>query len=237
MTVDLEQALLVWDVDGTLLDAGGAGHRALAQAILAVTGRPVSLTTLDVAGQTDRLLIEQALRLAGASARHWDAVRRVYPDVLQAELHKSPVAALPGIPLVLDALAAHGVAGVLGTGNLEVGAYRKLACAHLAGRFAAGGFGDRHRTRVPVIQDAIRAGRARWGRRLRPVIVGDTPRDARAAHALGVPVVLVATGRFAAAELAPLSPWLLEDFRDVERGLRVLGDAVAASRRPPAPGQ
>jgi phosphoglycolate phosphatase len=230
---ELTDVLVVWDVDGTLLDAKGAGHRALTRAVRAVTGHDVGLHGLDLAGQTDRQLMEQALRLAGAPARLWVEASRLYPDLLGEELQRGDATALPGVSEVLDLLVSFGAASVLGTGNIEQGAYRKLEHVGLGGRFATGGFGDRHRTRPPVIRDAIRAGHRQYGRRLRTVVVGDTPRDAAAAAACGVPVVLVATGRFSLPELAPLSPWVLPSLADPERTLAAL--TAAARQGPEAP--
>jgi phosphoglycolate phosphatase len=234
---DLTDVLVVWDVDGTLLDAKGAGHRALTRAVRAVTGHDVGLHGLDLAGQTDRQLMEEALRLAGAPARLWPAASRLYPDLLDEELKRGDATALPGVSRVLDLLADTGAASVLGTGNVEQGAYRKLAHVGLGGRFATGGFGDRHRTRPPVIRDAIRAGHRQYGRTLKPVVVGDTPRDAAAAAACGVPVVLVATGRFSVADLTPLSPWVLSNLADPVQALAVLTAAARGEPEAPQPGR
>jgi phosphoglycolate phosphatase len=227
-TVALEDLLVIWDVDGTLLDARGSGHRALARAITAVTGRPASLANLDVAGQSDRLLLELALRQSGASQRHWQAVREAYETFLDAELSASGSFALPG---VVQALSLLGPARVLGTGNLEVGARLKMEHAGLWQHFQGGGFGDRHRSRPPLIRDAVRVGRRLFGRGLVPVIIGDTPRDAAAAQALNMPAVLVASGRFSVDQLSAHGPIVLPGLEDPDAVLRAFSEAEASARR------
>lgn len=224
----VEDLLVIWDVDGTLLDAKGSGHRALARAITEVTGKSASLANMDVAGQSDRLLLEMALRRVGESARRWEAVREAYGLYLDRELAERGSFALPGVRETLHLL---GPARVLGTGNLEVGARLKMSHAGLLEFFQGGGYGDRHRTRAPLIRDAVRVGRKLFGRRLVPVIIGDTPRDAAAGRALSMPVVLVATGRFTVAELRAHGAIVLPDLSDPKSVLRAFSEAESGARR------
>ncbi len=224
----INDLLVIWDVDGTLLDAKGAGHRALARAIEEVTGKSTSLANMDVAGQSDRLLLELALRRVGKSPRLWETVRAAYEKSLDQELSQHGSDALPG---VMEALKILGPARVLGTGNLEVGARLKLRHAGLGAHFQGGGYGDRHRTRAPLIRDAIKVGRRLFGRRLLPVIIGDTPRDAAAARMLHIPVVLVASGRFSVAELRAHGPIVLSGLQDPAAVLGAFTQAEASARR------
>ncbi len=220
--------LVIWDVDGTLLDAKGAGHRALAHAIEEVTGKQTSFALMDVAGQSDRLLLELALKQVGESPRRWETVRTAYEKFLDRELSESGSDALPG---VMESLRILGPARVLGTGNLEVGARLKLFYAGLADHFQGGGFGDRHRTRAPLIRDAIKEGRRLFGRRLLPVIVGDTPRDAAAARLLHIPAVLVASGRFSVDQLHAHGSIVLAGLKDPAAVLGAFTQAEASARR------
>jgi phosphoglycolate phosphatase len=94
------------------------------------------------------------------------------------------------------------------TGNLEAVARLKLDRAGLGGWFAAGqgAFGSdaEDRAQLPAIARR-RAGRLDGGApypRERTVVIGDTPRDIACARADGVRCVAVATGPYAAEELA-----------------------------------
>ena len=57
------EAIVLWDIDGTLLRTPGVGVRAFTQAVESVTGRPIALQRYDFGGKTDPLI---ALELLGA---------------------------------------------------------------------------------------------------------------------------------------------------------------------------
>lgn len=217
--------LVIWDVDGTLVDAAGAGHRALVRAVEAVLGYPPDAQGLDYAGRSDRAIIEELLtRSGGRPLTDWPRVRDRYPYYLQDELKHSAGRALPGAASVLAAIDAEpDMAQVLGTGNLEAGAWIKLGHFGLARYFATGGFGDFHRTRPPILAEAWRAAARHYERAFpRAVVVGDTPRDAEAARALGLPVLLVATGRYRRHDLLGFAPRVLTSLTPTDVVLDVL---------------
>ena len=60
--------LLLWDIDGTLLTAGGAGLRALASALQHVFDIDGSIDDIDFAGRTDRSIMRQIFRKFGLPA-------------------------------------------------------------------------------------------------------------------------------------------------------------------------
>jgi phosphoglycolate phosphatase-like HAD superfamily hydrolase len=107
---------------------------------------------------------------------------------------------LPGVLELLDALeGSRGVALGLGTGNIEAGARIKLTPARLSERFAFGGFGCDAEDRAELLEAGARRGAAALGAaraRCRVVIIGDTPLDVAAAHAIGAECLAVATGNF-----------------------------------------
>ncbi|MCL8208421.1 MAG: haloacid dehalogenase-like hydrolase [Actinomycetia bacterium] len=221
----------MWDVDGTLLDARGAGHRALDAAVRAVCGRTEAdpLAGMDFAGRTDRALIEEALARAGRPDVPWTAVRDRYGHELAAALARTPAVALQGAAEALATLARDGrFIHVLGTGNLALGAWLKLRSAGLARWFATGGFGDAHRDRAPVLRDALRAARRHVPRPwTAAVAVGDTPRDREGARAAGLGAVLVATGRYGADALAAPGVPVLPSLGDPRRLADAIWEAAA----------
>lgn len=227
--------LIIWDVDGTLIDAAGAGHRALSQAIRDIAktdSKTDPLAGLDYAGQSDRVLMEQALsRIGRHPLEDWESVRDRYRLRLQEELAAKPGRILPGVERVLTHLAGHeDYRQVLGTGNLEEGAWLKLRHYGLASFFETGGFGDHHRSRPPILRDALSAARQRFGLAFpRAVVIGDTPRDAQGADAVGLPSILVATGRFAVEQLTELQKPVLPDLQDLDRVIETLHQATITS--------
>lgn len=214
--------ILLFDIDGTLLLTGGAGHRAMSAAFEAVLGTAEPVRALDFRGMTDGKILRAALapELPGGghpaahgrseldSGEHTRASLELellnrYLVALVAELQQTEARVIPGVVPLLDALASHAgsVALGLGTGNVQAGAAAKLKRVGLWERFAFGGFGDDGEERA----DVLAAGRAR-GRTLLPaaervVVIGDTPLDVAAALAIGADCLAVCTGGFAAEAL------------------------------------
>ena len=195
--------ILLFDVDGTLIRSGGAGARALERAVAEAFGLDSVTARFSFAGGTDPAIFRRLLADCGieptneALARTFD----VYPDILREEIERAAGYRVnPGMQDALDALAAllpGSVAVGLGTGNVEPGARIKLARADLNRHFPFGGFGSDAEDRA----DLLRAGAARGAARLgRPpaecdvLVVGDTPLDVSAAHAIGARCLAVATG-------------------------------------------
>lgn len=223
--------LVIWDIDGTLVEGAGAGHRALVRAVSTVLETDVDLDGMDYAGRTDRSLFEEALaRGGGRPATDWMRVRDQYIRILQQELASGGGRALPGAEDALMRLGAMSdVRQVIGTGNIEAGAWIKLGYFGLAKYFGTGGFGDNHRVRTPVIRDAFLAAQRHYEAQFDPVVVvGDTPRDADAAKALNIHAVGVATGRYSHGELEPHFAVVLDSLAPTETFLSALLDAPPA---------
>ena len=206
--------LLLFDIDGTLLQRAADAHRdAIHEALRTVHGvtDPVIRHTHQVAGRTDMEITRALLVAAGVPAHRIDeraddlriaaceAYARLCPDDLSAHV-------TPGIGALLDALAARGRDRLaLVTGNYEAIARIKLRAAGIGHHFAArqGGFGSDHEDRSELPRIARRrAGDADapWPRE-RTVVIGDTPRDIACARADGVRVVALATGPYPPEEL------------------------------------
>jgi phosphoglycolate phosphatase len=206
-------AVHLLDVDGTLVSCGGAGRRSLERALADHCG-PIddALRELRLDGMTDRLIVREAcglLRRAFDEAT-CDAVLARYLVHLEDEIHGPGYLVHEGVVAALDALAARGLPYVLCTGNVVQGARVKLARAGLDRYFewgpeAIGGFAADGEAREHVVAAALRRASARLGRAVSPreaLVVGDTPRDVAAAHAVGCPVLAVATGRYGVEALA-----------------------------------
>jgi phosphoglycolate phosphatase-like HAD superfamily hydrolase len=195
--------LLLFDIDGTLLQGAAVEHAAaLRRAAASVHGLHALDAEVEVAGRTDRAITRDLLASAGVTEiLDWEAeaVAAYDPPDLRAKV-------APGIAELLAELAARPYEFRLSlvTGNLEAIAHRKLAAAGLGHYFAAGqgGFGSDHedRGRLPGIARG-RASDPPWPRE-RTVVIGDTPRDIHCARADEVRVAAVATGHFSVEQLA-----------------------------------
>ena len=208
----------LFDIAGTLIDAGGAGRRAIEAAMDEVVGPDHGLGKVRFAGMTDPAIVAEGLRVAGRAfddevvAQVLAAYLRRLPD----ELQRSPPRIHPGVMDILDWLGTLAdVAIGLGTGNLQAGAQAKLTPVDLWGRFAFGGFGSYHADRATLIGIGADRGAARLGRprtQCRVVVIGDTPRDVAAAQAIGARSLGVGTAWHPAAELrAAGATWAVDD--------------------------
>lgn len=206
-------AVVLWDIDGTLVSCGGAGRRALERALTHHCG-PLDgrLAGLRYDGMTDRLIVREALALlrVGFTERGCDEVLARYLAHLAEEIAGPGYAVLPGVEAALDRVARAGMASGLCTGNVAGGARLKLARGGLDrwfewGERAITGFAEDGEARDRVVAAAVARASRRLGRPVAPaeaLVVGDTPRDVEAAHRVGCPVLAVATGRYDAAALA-----------------------------------
>ncbi len=212
----MRPTILLWDIDGTLISTAGAGRRAMERAFGACLGRK-DLLDFPFDGMTDQVILREAIVRAGLDPfgddgrRAADAILAAYVDALRDEAARSSSFRIhPGVERALDLCAARaGFANGLGTGNIRQGATIKLARVGLDARFAFGGFGDDAADRPTVLEAGARRGAAALGAPLadcRVVVIGDTPKDISAAHAIGAESIAVATGNFRAEALAAHAP-------------------------------
>jgi phosphoglycolate phosphatase len=221
--------LVLFDIDGTLVIAKGAGRRALHRALERVYGTAGAIEGYDFRGKTDPRIVGDLMGAAGIAPEvirgGLDDCFEAYARGLTDEIGDGQcVTVLPGVAELVRRLdATEGVLLGLLTGNIEEGARIKLAPTGLWPYFRTGAFGsdDADRRRLPSL--AARRAQALTGNRFPPeevVVIGDTPLDIECARAFGAVAVAVATGFHPYAELQAEGPDLLfESFADVESTL------------------
>lgn len=218
--------VILFDIDGTLVNTGGAGSASLLGAFSAKFDVPRP-TKVPFSGRTDRGIANDMFRAHGIedSEENWQELRNEYLRRLPGQLSSLPGVVLPGVLELLNHLAScEDVALGLLTGNVRDGARIKLGHFALFDYFAFGGFGDAHRDRDEVARDALAAAEKHLAekffaagdptvrpRREQVWVIGDTPLDIRCARAIGAKVVAVATGTHPRAELHAQRPDLLLD--------------------------
>lgn len=203
--------LVLFDIDGTLVDTQGAGARAFRRAMIEVYRETGPIDTYEFHGRTDPQIARELLRMAGLDDSQIDpelpALWDAYLRELDIELAKGDNGGgvLAGVAPLLDALHETGDHLVaLLTGNIEPGARLKLGAARLWSRFDLGAYGSDHerRDRLPAV--AVQRARERSGIHFQGrdvVIIGDTPFDVSCGRSLGVWAVAVATGKHSVREL------------------------------------
>lgn len=217
----MNNTLVLFDIDGTLVRRAGPQHRdALSAAIRKVTGIETTTEGIPVHGMLDQDILAQMLARAGmaksAVARAMPAIHneaeRVYmrtcPDIRRKTC--------PGVRSLLHRLTRRRVPLALVTGNLTRIGWKKLECAGLAHYFSFGAFSETAKTRGGLARMAIRAARERGAIEKNAVValIGDAPSDILAAKENGVRSIAVATGISTRDELLAHTPdVLLPDLR------------------------
>ena len=235
----MTRALLVlWDVDGTLIDSAKLGRDAFFEAFEAVTGSPPS-AMVPFAGRTDLEIAHDMLEVAGLQADDGMLARFEEALVAAMEARAGELRArgrpLPGVAAALERLAAEpGVIQSLLTGNIERNARVKLAAFGLDRHldFAAGAYGSDHRVRGELVAIARRRASERHNVEIDRddvVLIGDTPLDIAAAREGGARAVGVATGPFDEAALrAAGADAVLANLGESEELMRAVGLGTAA---------
>lgn len=199
--------LYLFDIDGTLVDTGGAGLAALNEATREFFGSDGP--PLDLAGSTDLGIVANihAHFEIEPTRERIDTYFRLYLERLDVNLATGgyPGKVFGGVPEMLAALAEReGVAIGLLTGNIAGGAAAKMRHYKLDHHFAFGAYGCDHADRNRLGPVALERAAAHAGRNFsagETWIIGDTPKDIACAHAIGARCLAVATGRFSADEL------------------------------------
>jgi phosphoglycolate phosphatase len=199
--------LYLFDIDGTLVDTGGAGIRALQEASLALFGDRGP--ALDLAGSTDLGIVGNLHAHFGIAAdrSQCDEFFGIYHERLIWNLAHGnfPGRVLEGVVEVLETLAARpGVALGLLTGNTATGAAAKMRHFKLERYFPVGAFGCDHADRNRLGPIALQRAADYFGREFTPAetwVIGDTPKDIACARAMGARCLAVATGQFTVAAL------------------------------------
>lgn len=200
--------LYLFDIDGTLVDTGGAGMAALNEATREIFGD--AGPPLDLAGATD-------LGIVIGIHRHFEveptpariaAYFSIYQDRLDWNLAHGgyPGRVFNGVIEILNELSSRPGATIgLLTGNTAGGAASKVRHFGLAGYFPFGAYGSDHHDRNQLGRIALDRACAHSGRDFTAEntwVIGDTPKDIDCARSIGARCLAVATGRFSASELS-----------------------------------
>lgn len=218
-----EPWLLLFDIDGTLVDTGGKGMAALRKTALEVFGGDGP--PLDLAGSTDLGILENLYVHFGIEQSvekthaFFEAYHRHLADSLESNPGEGRV--LDGAVDLLESLVTkqHAQLALL-TGNTSLGAQIKLRHYGLGQHFSFGAFGSDRANRNELGMIALERALAITGRQYHPdrtLIIGDTPKDIACAHAIGARCLAVATGQFNADQLTEAgADWVIGSLREIE---------------------
>jgi phosphoglycolate phosphatase len=193
---------ILFDIDGTLLDMRGVGVKSFVRSLKTIFDIEDDLSRISFAGSTDLDVLRQVMEhhQRTLTAADFDRFHAQLPIELEAIVHQAELTLFPGIKALLEALSATPdvILGLV-TGNVESCAWIKLRQFDLHHHFVLGAFGNEHADRNEIARLAMKRVEAR----LRPgqtiqarFLIGDTPNDIAAAHAIDAVSIAVATGKF-----------------------------------------
>lgn len=223
--------VLLFDIDGTLIRAGGAGRRALNRAACVLYGKKNACSELSLAGRTDLYNFAAAYRNATGKRPTRAAVERLHreylkhlPYYVKMALRNGTYVVPAGLKTLLKRLSRDKrVLLGLGTGNMEKGARIKLEPSGFNAYFLFGGYGSDSFHRASLLKKAVVRAERLAKKPLKGndvYVIGDTPFDVLAGRKAGFKTVGVGTGYADWKALAASKPdHLARDFRDLEKWL------------------
>jgi phosphoglycolate phosphatase-like HAD superfamily hydrolase len=200
--------ILLFDIDGTLVSTGGAGAVAWRQAFEELHGIPADIGKFTDAGMTDpdvgAKTFEAVLHREPTAQELAQLVQRRLEHLPEAVAQSDRYRVLPGVPERLRQLSRDGHLLGLITGNGDGAAFIKLSRGDLMRWFTFGAYASAGVDRAGIVRRAVERGEAMLGKNVPNTdifVIGDTPRDIEAAHAVGCSAIGVATGHYDAPAL------------------------------------
>ena len=229
-TPSTHKRLLLFDIDGTLIQSGGAGVFALQRGLAERFGIEDNLEDIEIAGMTDSGIAASILRKhqVAPSPENVGTFLDSYVHFLALELPQRVGAILPGVLGLLGQLKARPqIVLALLTGNVSRGAQLKLEHYGLWHFFEFGAFADDHQDRNELGPFARTRAREKHGQEFSAAqidVIGDTPRDIACGRAIDARTIAIATGTWPREELSAHHPdFLFDDLANVDEVIGTLG--------------
>ncbi|TCO72261.1 HAD family hydrolase [Marinisporobacter balticus] len=223
----MKEILIVWDIDGTLINSRGCGREAMEKAFHTMFGVENGFTDIKMAGRLDAMIVKDAFQknniIDADISLFFDTYCNILTDLLKVETY---IEVLPGVKKILEyGSENYNFFHALGTGNLEKGARIKLESHDLNKYFQTGGFGDEALERWNIIHKAVENAQEFKGITYdydNIYVIGDTPLDIECGKILGIKSIAVCTGAHGAEELIKHRPdYMFENLGNIVRFLSI----------------
>lgn len=196
--------LVLFDIDGTLVDCGKAAGKCFSAAFREAFGVPCPIFAAEeVSGLTDTAILMEVVRRVNPKCEDFERRKTVafeiYARNLAAELKLEPPRAIPGAGGAIQTIRSiPGYAAGLLTGSTQATARIKLESAGIDfSQFVCGAYSEDGELRESLPPAARARFAGLFGRHPDvTVLIGDTPRDAQAAIATGCAFIGVTTGPY-----------------------------------------
>ena len=222
---------ILFDIDGTILNAGNAGKKAFMQAAKEVFGFTGTMQRVDFQGRTDRYILEESFKNSPLHPEELnlkiELMKKAYIGALKTTIYQYETVLFPGIEEALNKIYKdpHIILGLL-TGNFMESAFIKLARFGLDKFFSLGAYGEDSINRnelVPIAQKRILENKGLHLDFSRMIIIGDTVHDIECAKASGAVSISVGTGLTPKETLMDKNPdYYFDNLADTETFLKVI---------------
>lgn len=232
-----ELRILLWDIDGTLLQSTrpGSFRKYFAPAMEKVYGTKGKISEVSASGATDTQIVFNSLKDEGFDIAQVASRMNEFIKVLGGEMQKhldlneENYESLPGVKEILRATSGNPrFVNTLLTGNVSCGAEIKCRAVGIWKYFekSLNTYGDvsHDRRQLPVRAGKIFSDHFRFEfDSSQFLVIGDTTADIAAAKYFGAKSLAIETGRgIEPRELKAAEPdFLIEDLRDTQRVLKI----------------
>jgi phosphoglycolate phosphatase len=236
--------LVLFDVDHTLISNGGAGRKALYQALqecLQVNIETLEAAHIRLAGKTDLQNVREFIVACGheytdaIANKILDLYLQCLPTFVNRALNTDKCFMHEGVAELLATLE-HDEKIALGllTGNLEKGAYIKLEPFNLMRFFPIGAYGCDSASRLDLPAIAHKRAQEYYQANFTPadiVIIGDAENDVLCAKHYGAISLAVNTGTTSWEELSKQEPdYLFSSLKETDQVLKAIMAGPKARR-------
>ncbi len=198
---------ILFDIDGTLIDSGGAGVKALNRAFEEMFSVADAFRSISMAGKTDLQILTEGMKLHDVPSSNGNVPGffESYISHLRNTIDATEGHVKAGIREALAALedSDQCILGLL-TGNIEQGSMIKLEAFGLNRYFEIGAYGNDDADRnmlLPIAREKLRKSRDLDIDYRNCVVIGDTPRDVECSKPYGAYSIGVATGPYSFSRL------------------------------------
>jgi phosphoglycolate phosphatase-like HAD superfamily hydrolase len=198
-----EPLAILFDIDGTLINTGGAGATSWRLAFDELYGIPADIGKFTDTGMTDpevgRKTFESVLKRKPERKEFTRLMERRIHYLRQAIEESEGYEVLPGVEALLPELIDGGYLLGIVTGNVEAAGHIKLHRAGLNRFFSFGGYGSDSSDRGKLTKVGLGRASLVFGEKIEPeqaFSVGDTPLDVTGAHAAGIKCVGVGSHHY-----------------------------------------
>lgn len=221
--------LILFDVDGTLIESSKVHSQAFSEAFVKVYGVDTTIDIIEHHGMTDPEIVFEVLGKVGLDEQTIKAgfqhCMKMLIESFNELVNRDGVVVLDGVRELLQELERRDMSLGLVTGNLESIARGKLKRVGLNRHFRIGAFGSDQLRRAGLVKLAITRAQESFGLQFsnNVFLFGDTPKDIRAGKEGGARTVGVTTGIYARERLEEAgADFVLEDLRDTKRVLSLI---------------